>query len=127
MHSKTLTGILLYSLVACYGNFTHPEGESKEISAAVNTGPAAGIHRIPLPPGYKRKAANPGSFAEWLRKIALKEDNTVYLYNGKMKGNQQAQFAVLDIPVGEKDLQQCADAVMRIRAEYLFEQRRFNE
>jgi hypothetical protein len=51
----------------------------------------------------------------------------VHLYDGRLKANQTAQFAVLDIPVGKKDLQQCADAVMRLRAEYLYSQQRFSE
>ncbi len=56
-----------------------------------------------------------------------KKDKTVYLFNGQLKGNQDAQYAVLDIPVGRKDLQQCADAVMRIRASWLYSQGRFEE
>lgn len=82
---------------------------------------------IPVPKGYERIKADSGSFAYWLRHIRLKEDNHVYLYNGSLKENQSAHFAVLDIPVGQRDLQQCADAVMRLRAEYLFEQKRYHE
>jgi hypothetical protein len=67
-------------------------------------------------------AGSPGSFTEWLRQVPLKSSSTVYLYNGQPKQNQSAQFAVLDISVGDKDLQQCADAVMRLRAEYLYSQ-----
>ncbi|HTE24419.1 DUF4846 domain-containing protein [Flavitalea sp.] len=74
---------------------------------------------IPLPPGYRRIETGPQSFGSWLRKIRLKGDNTVYLYDGTKKYNQDAQYAVLEISVGKKDLQQCADAVMRLRAEYL--------
>lgn len=51
----------------------------------------------------------------------------MYLYNGDLKTNQAAQYAVLDIPVGKENLQQCADAVMRLRAEYLFTKNRFKE
>jgi hypothetical protein len=51
----------------------------------------------------------------------------VYLFNGSLKSNQAAQFAVLDLPIGKTDLQQCADVVMRLRAEYLFSQGRYDE
>lgn len=85
------------------------------------------IAGIPPPEGYERVPAGTGSFGEWLRTIQLKKDNQVYLYNGTLKANQSAQFAVIDMPVGKKDLQQCADAVMRLRAEYLFSQERYAE
>jgi len=85
------------------------------------------IKNIPLPGGYERTKLEENSFGEWLRNIQLKKDDHVYLYNGSLKKNQLAQFTVLDIPVGKKDLQQCADAVMRLRAEYLFDEKRFDE
>src|ERR1700730_2514101 len=75
------------------------------------------ISDIPLPHGYWKIPVYEHSFANWLRKIRLKKSKTVYLYNGKPKANQMAQFAVLDISTGKKDLQQCADAVLRLRAE----------
>ncbi|PWV50595.1 DUF4846 domain-containing protein [Chitinophaga sp. S165] len=83
------------------------------------------VAHIPLPAGYKRISLEAGSFGAWLRKIPLKTDNTVYLYNGLVKPNQSAQFAVLDISVGKKDLQQCADAVIRLYAEYLYASQQF--
>lgn len=85
------------------------------------------IGDIPLPAGYKRIAQAPGSFGAWLRTVPLKTDNTVYLYNGRRKANQDAQFAVMDLSVGNKDLQQCADAVIRLYAEYLYADGRFNK
>lgn len=78
------------------------------------------IGNIPVPRGYERIAQGSNSFGYWLRKGPLKADKTVYLYNGQKKINQSAQFAVLNISVGNKDLQQCADAVIRLRAEYLY-------
>lgn len=78
------------------------------------------VSTIPLPAGYVRLPQTSTSYGAWLRSRALKNDNTVYLYNGKPKNNQDAQYAVLDIDVGSKDLQQCADAVMRLRADYLY-------
>lgn len=87
--------------------------------------PHKNIADIPLPPGYKRAQTRHGSFAAWLKNIGLKKDRTVYLFDGTRKQNQSAQFAVLDISVGKNDLQQCADAVMRLRAEYFFNKNKF--
>lgn len=85
------------------------------------------IGSIPVPDGYKRLETIPGSFTAYLRELKLKKDKTVYLYNGQPKINQSAQFAVLDLPTGKEDLQQCADGVMRIRATYLFMNKRYDE
>lgn len=84
------------------------------------------VGAIPLPDGYHRVPAAIGSFGYWLRDLPLKKNKTVFLFNGHPKVNQEAQFAVLNIPVGDKDLQQCADAVMRLRAEYLFSQGKYS-
>ena len=94
---------------------------------ASDTNPYAAISEIPLPAGYSRVKTEKNSFGEWLRQRPLKTDKTVYLFDGTEKQNQAAQFAVLDVSVGERDLQQCADAVMRLRAEYLFAQKRYAE
>jgi hypothetical protein len=82
------------------------------------------IKEIPLPEGYERLQLHENSFGYFLQQQTLKKDKTVYLYNGKPKYNQTAQYAVLNVTVGYKDLQQCADAVMRLRAEYLKQQQK---
>ncbi len=58
------------------------------------------IDSIPVPQGFKRIPGD--AFAGWLRQVALKEARMVHLYNGSLKTNQMAQFAVLDISVGNK-------------------------
>lgn len=84
------------------------------------------VNRIGIPEGFKRIEVKPGSFADWLRYLPLKSGNpNVHLYNGDLKRNQNVHFAVVDIDVGNTDLQQCADAVMRMRAEYLYSQKDF--
>jgi hypothetical protein len=76
--------------------------------------------RIAPPAGFRRVPEAAGSFGAWLRKLPLKPGRPpVRLFDGRLKTNQSAHWAVLDIDVGRGDLQQCADAVMRLRAEYL--------
>ena len=71
--------------------------------------------------GYLRVTVPPESFAAWLRDLPTTPGRPeVLLFDGRRKGNQGAHTLVLDIDVGDRDLQQCADAVMRLRAEYLW-------
>ena len=77
--------------------------------------------RIPAPPGFQRGPVLEQSWAAWLRGLPMKVAGaTVLLYNGAPKWRQDAHVAVVDIDVGSRDLQQCADAIMRLRGEWLF-------
>ncbi|MDN5215283.1 DUF4846 domain-containing protein [Fulvivirgaceae bacterium BMA12] len=97
---------------------------SGEVAEAVRLAPEIGA--IKLPGGYKRVEAAQGSFGEYLRGLQIKqEDHIVNLYDGRKKANQGAHYCILDIDVGNRDLQQCADAVMRLRAEYLYQMKAY--
>lgn len=130
MTPNLLMLIIMPVLLACQSHIR----DTNEAEAIVSTGeqrssnmPVQRIADIQLPSGYARLITPRNSFATWLRDLPLKTDSRVYLYNGELKRNQSAQFAVLDVPVGKRDLQQCADAIMRLRAQYLFDQQRFGE
>ena len=82
--------------------------------------------RFKLPSGYQRIPVLNDSFGAFLRSFPLKNDKSkVYFYNEEEKTNAQ-QVAVLDIDRGTRDLQQCADAVMRLRSEYLYARKQFS-
>jgi hypothetical protein len=87
---------------------------------SLSPNPYPTVGAIPVPAGFHRLPAGRPSFAGWLRALPLKKDRRVHLYNGVLKAYQGAQFAVVDVSVGHSDLQQCADAVMRLRAEYCY-------
>jgi len=77
--------------------------------------------RIAPPPGFARVPVAPESWAAWLRGLPMKPAGApVRLYTGAPKWRQDVHAAVVDIDVGTRDLQQCADAIMRLRGEWLF-------
>lgn len=77
--------------------------------------------RIEPPQGFDRLPAGERSFAAWLRALPMKPEGApVMLYTGAKKPRQDVHVAVYDIDVEKRDLQQCADAVMRLRAEWLW-------
>ncbi|WP_153799812.1 DUF4846 domain-containing protein [Foetidibacter luteolus] len=82
--------------------------------------PVNNISTIWLPAGYQRPVSLAGSFAAWLGMLMLKADNRVFLYNKQLKQDQASHYAVIDISTGDEDLQQCADAIMRLRSEYFW-------
>lgn len=84
--------------------------------------------RIAPPPGFERIAAPEGSFAAWLRGLPMRPEGAkVMTYTGAPKWRQDVHVAVVNIDIGKRDLQQCADAIMRLRAEWLYSQNRDKE
>jgi hypothetical protein len=117
-------------------NLTNSEEDSvsenseteKEDESYINPKGNKIISRFNVPEGYNRVKTEKNSFAEFLQNLPLKPDGSpVLLFNGNEKGNQDAHLAVVDLPIGKRDLHQCADAIMRLRADYLFGQKRYNE
>lgn len=118
MHKLLLPLLLFFSISTnvafCQNNHPYLNAEGQSIET-----------RVKVPTGFERVPAPVGSFARYLRQLPLKPAGSgVFLYNGLPK-LAQVHVAVLAIDVGKRDLQQCADAVMRLRAEYLFAQKRY--
>ena len=75
--------------------------------------------RVNTPDGFTRTKEDINGLGTYLRDFKLKKDGSpVLLYNKQEKENQYAHVAVFKLPLEKKDLQQCADSVMRVYAEY---------
>ena len=102
--------------------------QESSIRPIVNTVGSTIFDRFSPPQSFVRKEVNDESFASYLRNFSLLDaGEEVHLYNGQLKGNQDVHVSILNIDVGNRDLQQCADAVMRLRAEYLLEQEMYED
>jgi hypothetical protein len=78
--------------------------------------------RVRVPDGFQRIKYPEGSFQEYIRNYSLKPNGSkVINYDGSPYFYQLGHVGVLDIPVPSNGLQQCADALIRIRSEYLWE------
>ncbi len=125
MNRRLLRTVLAVLLVAAAGQLRAPAATALPdypwlVRAAVRTV----ADSIPPPAGFERVSAKPGSYGEWLRHLPLRPDASgVVLHDGRPVTDHGTVAAVIDIDVGRSDLQQCADAVMRLRAEYLFSRR----
>lgn len=84
--------------------------------------------RFNTPEGYTRVESSEGSFGDYLQNLPLKSHGSqVRHFDGTLKYNTSAYCAVVDLPLKGNANHQCADAVMRLRAEYLFSQKRYSE
>ncbi len=84
--------------------------------------------RFVVPKGYARLKSDTSTFAYYLQNLPLKPHGTlVKLHDGRTKPNRSVYVGVIDLEIGKTNLQQCADAVIRLRAEYLYRQKRYSD
>lgn len=97
-------------------------------SVSIDTSAKILSERFLAPAGFVRPLAPEGSFAAYLQNLPLKpHGSAVHHYDGSVKRRSSVHAAVVDLDVGKRDLQQCADAIMRLRGEYLFKKGAFED
>jgi len=79
--------------------------------------------RIKAPEGYTKVSKTSDSFSSYISNFKLKAIGAkVINYDGNPYFYQAGHIGVLEVPVPSNGLQQCADALIRLRAAYLWEQ-----
>jgi hypothetical protein len=127
MKRITIIILTLVSFTNCNSSYSSGNNESTP-HVRINNSESSILKRIDAPDGYQWVKELSGSFGEFLQQTALKQHGSSVLdYSGRPIHNQSEHIAVLDYEVGNQDLQQCADAAIRLRAEYLFENNRQEE
>ncbi|MEO6759436.1 MAG: DUF4846 domain-containing protein [Saprospiraceae bacterium] len=127
---KTLPlAVLLLAALAAFTCFQEKTPNQFSPAPSVEIQPDSLLdQRFPPPPGFHRPTAKAGSFAEYLRHLPLKPPGTkVRYFDGREKENPGIYAAVVNLPIGRRDLHQCADAVIRLRAEYLWRSGQYDQ
>jgi len=129
--------ILLIGLSSCAQNSdstvveTVPKSTLKKDSIShliINPEGANLESRIHTPKNFVRLTSHKNSYATFLRHLPLKPHGSeVMLYDGSYKPNYNVYDAVVDLKIGKRDLHQCADAIMRLRAEYLWNKKKYED
>ena len=117
---KYLFVIMIIMFASC-GN---PATQAKTESVATKQ---QSKERFPAPSGYRKVQVKKGSFAEYLRNLPLKKPfSDLHYYNGSIKSNHY-EGAVVDIDFGHNQAEQCADAVIFLRAQWLWKTKQYNK
>jgi hypothetical protein len=75
------------------------------------------------PPGYRRVELEPKTFGGYLRGLPLRAaDAEVHAFDGSVlrRADDTRVYAVAELDVSPLDVQQCADSVIRMHAEWLW-------
>lgn len=130
---KIIWGIFMLLAVSnCQNDKTSSIPKNKNSDSAgsvkINKNKNTIRERFTTPEGYTWVKEKPGSFGYFIENFKLKPYGSQILkYDETPIATQYLHEAVFDIDTGAKDLQQCADAVIRLRAEYLFQTKQFDK
>ncbi|MCB0759890.1 MAG: DUF4846 domain-containing protein [Flavobacteriales bacterium] len=119
-------------MIARSAQFRHSPNAQLVTSVQVHCDKSTVSSRFDPPAGFVRLHDDNGSngpltFVAHLQELRLKPcDAPVLHYDGTIK-SAWVHEAVIDLPIGKRDLHQCADAVMRLWAEYLYAAGRADE
>lgn len=125
MKKGLFIGIWMILIVGCTAvneadSPTTPKSETEKV-VWIQTDKNTIQERFILPKGYTRVEEQEGSFGKFLRSYPLKDyGEPILLFDGREKRTQSNHEAVFDMKLANRDLQQCADSIMRIYAEYLY-------
>ena len=128
-------GLLLLVAIGCFFLLSKKGKQVKNMGLSYITSPsyineegATVSERILLPEGFKRASYPKNSFSEYMQQYALLSfDSEVINYDGNPYFYQKGHVGVLDVSVPTHGLMQCADVLIRLRAEYLWDQNRKDE
>jgi len=124
--------IISFALLLALGAFFYLKPNGKQvhdlvkthvepISSLINENGMTVKTRVDSLKGYTPVSIIPNTFSDYVLNYALKPATAkVINYDGANYGYQSGHVGVLEIPVPSNGLQQCADALIRIRAEYLW-------
>jgi Domain of unknown function (4846) len=129
MHSRSRIGLAVAALALPAIGLAIVANPLPQALTPLEQQPAATrVGQLSPPAGFARAAAAPDTWAAWLRALPLKPAGSpVRLYNGALKPQQDKHEAVIDVDIGARDLQQCADAIIRLRAEWLWSNKRLSD
>ena len=105
---------------------TETEEQTPEDERLINEAGMTLESRISVPSGYQRMEVEEGSLGDFLHQYPMKAyGSKVHLFDGSEKYNQSAHISVFDLPIENYNLQQCADSVIRMYAEYFWNTKQY--
>ena len=127
--TRTITRLILCAITALTACNAQTSSKPERAKTEQEKRPMANnlAARIPAPQGYKRVDVTEGSFAHFLRNLPLKPAGSdLHYHTGQVKERKYAG-AVVDMDFGKNSNEQCADAIIFLRASYLWKTRQYTK
>ena len=127
--TRTITLLILCAITALTACNAQTNSKPERAKTEQEKRPMANnlAARIPAPQGYKRVDVTEGSFAHFLRNLPLKPAGSdLHYHTGQVKERKYAG-AIVDMDFGKNSNEQCADAIIFLRASYLWKTRQYTK